>query len=71
MFPNSELNTQNSSRFANTENKEQRTASASLLLLFGVRTVLLEDFGDNTCTDGATAFANGKAHSLFNRDRVD
>ena len=32
---------------------------------------LLENLGDDASTDGATAFTNGKAHPLLDRDRSD
>ena len=32
---------------------------------------LLENLGDDASTDGATAFANGKAHTLLDRERSD
>ncbi len=32
---------------------------------------LLQNLGDDASTDGATAFANGKAHTLLDRDRFE
>ena len=35
------------------------------------RKSLLQNLGDNASTDSATAFANGKAHPLLDRDRLE
>ena len=36
-----------------------------------VRSLLLEDLGDDAGADGAAAFADGEAHLLLERDRRD